>query len=498
MDPSTRRILIILGVAALVLCLCIGVFAVLGGTLFFWPVQVTGEAPRVTVEEVFPTLEIDLTPEPATPAPTAETSSTGEPASTTEPGTSPELQDPTAPASELPEDVAEQMDAIEQEVIALRGLSPTGELTRALLTPAELREHVIEDFLEDYTAEEARDDALTLASFGLLEPDFDLYEFYIELFSEQVAGFYDDETKAMYVIQDQGFRGPQRLTYAHEYVHALQDLNYDMESGLQYSDEACEEDSERCAAVQALLEGDASFSEIEWFTNHATAQDAAEIQDFYSNYESPVYDRAPAFMREDFIFPYQAGHTFVEYLHNQGEWQSVDQAYENPPVSTEQILHPERYPDDAPIPVDLPELETALGDGWREIDRGVMGEWYTYLILAYGLDASAQLEITQAQEAAEGWGGDRYVVYFNEDTGQTVMVLRSIWESDSEAEEFSTAFQEYAGSRFGTPSSEQGGISTWEDSTGRTELRRDGDTTTWILAPDQETAQQVGELVQNP
>jgi hypothetical protein len=127
-----------------------------------------------------------------------------------------------------------------------------------------------------------------------------------------------------------------------------------------------------------------------------------------------------------------------------------------------------------------------------------MGEWYTYLILAYGLDASAQLEITQAQEAAAGWGGDRYVVYFNEDTVQTVMVLRTIWESDSEAEEFSTAFQEYAGSRFGTPSSEQGEISTWEDSSGRTEFRRDGDTTTWILAPDQETAQQVGELVQNP
>jgi hypothetical protein len=390
------------------------------------------------------------------------------------------------------------MDELEEQVIELRGLTPSGEVNRALLTPTQLRQHVVDDFLEDYTAEEARDDALTLAAFGLLEPDFDLYEFYIELFSEQVAGFYDNETKAMYVIQDQGFRGPQRVTYVHEYVHALQDLTYDTENGLQYSDEACEEDSERCAAVQALLEGDASFLEIEWFTNFGTSQDAAEIQEYYSDYESPVYDSAPAFMREDFIFPYQAGNTFVTHLHSLGGWPSVNQAYENPPVSTEQILHPERYPDDTPVPVELPNLETSLGDGWREIDRGVMGEWYSYLILAFGLDPNAQIEVAQAEQATAGWGGDSYVVYFNEETNQTVMVLQTIWESSGDAEEFSAAFHDYAQARFGTPASEQDGISSWENDTGRTELRIDGETTTWILAPDQELAQTVRDQVPNP
>jgi len=493
MDPSRRRLLIILGVLAVVVCLCVGVVAVLGSSLFLWNTQVTGEAPGVTVEQVFPTLEIEETPEPGTP------DTTVEPEATADPNTEPTLQDnPTSPSSDLPPDIASQMDEIEEQVIELRGLPPTGEVERALLTPAELRQHVIENFLEDYTAEEARDDALTLAAFGLLEPDFDLYDFYIELLSEQVAGFYDNETKKMYVIQDQGFRGPQRLTYAHEYVHALQDLNYDMESGLEYNDEACEEDSERCAALQALLEGDASFMEIEWFTNHATPRDAEEIQDFYSNYESPVYDRAPAFMREDFIFPYQSGLTFVETLHNQGGWQAVDQAYGNPPVSTEQILHPERYPDDTPIPVELPDLAATLGDGWREIDRGVMGEWYAYLILAYGLDANAQLEISQAQEAAAGWGGDSYVVYSNEDTNQTVMVLHTVWESSGDANEFSAAFQEYAQTRFGSPASDQTGFSAWEDSTSRTEFRSAGDTTTWILAPDQDIADTVQDQVENP
>lgn len=492
MNPSTRRLLIILGGIVLIICLCFGAVAVLGGSLLLRPIQATGETPGVTAEQVRPTIELEATADPGTPALPTEPETT--------PGTGPEPTpqiEPTSPSAELPADIARQMDEIEQQVIRLRGLSPTGEVTRALLTPDELRQRVIDDFLEDYTADEARDDALTLAAFGLLEPDFDLYEFYIELFSEQVAGFYDNETRSMYVIQDQGFRGPQRLTYAHEYVHALQDLNYDFERGLHYNDEACEQDSERCAALQALIEGDASFMEIQWFTNHATPKDAAEIQEFYSNYKSPVYDSAPAFMQEDFLFPYDSGYAFVEYLYNQGGWPAVDQAYLNPPVSTEQILHPERYPDVVPIPVNLPDLEEALGDGWREIDRGVMGEWYTYLILAFGLDADARLETNKAEEAADGWGGDSYVVYHNETTDQTVMVLNTIWESNGDADEFNVAFQEYARARFGTPASTQGGITAWQDASGYTLFRRSGEATTWILAPDQETAQAVQELVLN-
>jgi hypothetical protein len=492
MEPTTRRILIIIAVVLLVLCLCLGILLVLGYSFFAINSQVTAEAPLVVTEEItVPAPVFEATPDLDTPGATETANSTLESDLDPTPG---EAAQPSS--SELPADIAAQMDEIEEQVIELRGLTPNGEVDRALLSPAELRQHVTEDFLEDYTAEEARDDALTLAAFGLLEPEFDLYDFYIELFSEQVAGFYDDETTKMYVIQDQGFRGPQRLTYAHEYVHALQDLTYDIETGLGYSDEACEEDSERCAAIQALLEGDASFLEIEWFTNFSTRQDQREIQEFYSNYESPIYDRAPAFMREDFIFPYLSGQTFVEYLHNQGGWPAVDRAYANPPVSTEQILHPERYPDDVPIPVELPDLEETLGEGWREIDRGVMGEWFTYLILAFGLDEGARLDIAQAQAAAEGWGGDSYIVYYNEEAGQTVMVLHTQWESEGDANEFNLTFHEYAGQRFGSPVSQSAGFTAWE-SGGWTEFQINGEFTTWILAPDQETAQSIYSLIEN-
>lgn len=100
-------------------------------------------------------------------------------------------------------------------MISLRGLQVINPVAHTSVTPAELRQHIIDNFLRDYTVEDAQAEALVLAVFGLLEPDFDLYVFYIELYSKQTAGFYDFETNEMYEVLGEDFLGPQRLTYAH-------------------------------------------------------------------------------------------------------------------------------------------------------------------------------------------------------------------------------------------------------------------------------------------
>ncbi|MGH2621772.1 MAG: hypothetical protein ACRDHG_14555, partial [Anaerolineales bacterium] len=197
-------------------------------------------------------------------APTNE-SLPGESASTpVDPRLLPTEVDPAAtigpdPGASIPLEIREQMDQIQEEVVTLRGLQASGPVARALLSPEALRQYVTDDFLADYTEEEARDDARTLSLLGLMEPDYDLFNLYMELYSEQIAGFYDDELKQMFVVQGAGFRGVERITYAHEYTHALQDQHYDLRNGLGFNDEACEADSERCAAIQALLEGDATL-----------------------------------------------------------------------------------------------------------------------------------------------------------------------------------------------------------------------------------------------
>jgi hypothetical protein len=278
-------------------------------------------------------------------------------------------------------------------------------------------------------------------------------------------------------------------------VHALQDQHYNFDEGLDYNEEACKEDTERCAALQALIEGDASFTEILWFFTHATAQDQREIQEFYSNYSSPVFDNAPSFFRESLLFPYIAGQDFVNYLYERNGWEAIEEAYRNPPVSTEQILHPERYPDDKPILVELPDLSGVLGENWREISNNVIGEFYTYLILAHGKDENARLAEEEARRAASGWGGDNYLVYHNDDTDETLMAVKFIWDSEADAAEFAAAFRRYAELRFGPAAAAEEDYSTWQAPEGFTHFTHEGIETTWIFSPNQETAEQVWQTV---
>jgi hypothetical protein len=400
---------------------------------------------------------------------------------------------PTLPETivSLPPEIEEQMADIRQQVSDVRGLSPDRQVEHTLLTPAQLRDHVVQDFEEDYSPEEARQDALVLAAFGLLNPEFDLYDFSIDLFSEQIAGFYDHDIQQMYVVQGEDFSGSERWTYAHEFVHALQDQSFDIKDGLKYDDELCEHESERCAAVRALLEGDASLTSLEWLITKADPEDIQQILAAGEGQESPVLETAPPYVQEDFLFPYLQGQAFVQELYDQGGWEAVDQAYRNPPFTTEQIIHPESYPQDIPQEVEIPDLLPVLGTGWSELDRGVMGEWSLYLILARGIDQQAQLPADQAQAAAAGWGGDAYAVYSHDPSGAVAMVMTLAWDSPAEADEFAEAFRDYASARFGDLQSDQAGELGWTGDQGYHLFSHAGERTTWILAPDAATAQAI-------
>ncbi|MCJ7534824.1 MAG: hypothetical protein MUO57_04745 [Anaerolineales bacterium] len=484
---NSRRNFLIIAVIVIVGCFCITAVG-LGFFGYLFPFKsvtsfLSTDEPVVVVPEVASPMPSEVQADP-----TATTDELPLP-TTVVTETAPTESSPQAPTPEpIPPDVAIQMAEIETQVIVLRNLQPVGSVSRRLLSRSELREKIESDFFEDYSPEEAQEDTIVLSALGLLNSGFDMFTFYQDLLSEQIAGQYDQKTKEMDVVQDAGFGGTERLTYAHEYTHALQDQNFDIENGLNYSSESCEQDSERCAAVQALLEGDASMLELDWFNNYATAQDLNDIQNFYQNYESPVYDNAPDFLREDFIFPYIYGQSFVEYLYNTGGWDAINGAYRELPISTEQILHPERYPDDRPLEVVIPDLLPVLGDQWQELDSGVMGEWYTYLILAHGREPSARLDDFEAQLASDGWGGDTYLVFYDENNEAVIIVLHTSWEGENDARQFYDAFQKHSTARFGSPSSLENNRIRWTHAEGVTDLSIQDQFTTWILAPDEATA----------
>ena len=469
-QKRTRNIIISCIVILVIACVVVGVIGLGGlGVSLIWPFNRTTETEEtiVTEETSIAQNETDTPEEMETPE---------------------EADEPTEEVdeSDLPEDMVRSMESIESQVSRLRGLFTTDSITWELISEADLEEIVREDFFADYSDEDAVRDAQILASLGLLPYEFDLKSFYNELYSEQIAGFYDDEEKAMYVVQGAGFGGYEKMTYAHEYTHFLQDQTYDLENGLMLNDEACEADSERCAAVTALIEGDAVLSEYLWFQNYATKKDYDDVVAAYEDYESPVLDSAPPYMSADLYFPYDDGLVFVEGIYNEGGYAAVDEVYANVPVSTEQILHPERYPDDVPVAVDLPDLTDTLGGEWYLYDQNVMGEWYTFLILNKAYESDFQLSGDVASGAAEGWGGDAYAFYLNPDTEEVIFVMDTVWDTAQDADEFLDAFIEYASLRWdpGITSS----VRSWTGVDGTVVFWRDGDRTAWVTAPTFEMA----------
>jgi hypothetical protein len=386
----------------------------------------------------------------------------------------------------------EAMRVIEERVSNLRGLDTLKPVTKALLTTDELRQRVEEEFLEDYSQQEARDDVLLYVAFELMEPDVDLYKLLVDVQTEQVAGFYDPDTEEMYIVKSGQEPGAlERSTYSHEYTHVLQDQHFDLQA-MGFTDEERDEDedSERDLAVRSLVEGDATLLQQQYMLQHFEAKDLQELLAQLEEADMSVLESAPAVVRESLLFPYGAGMTFVAALYSDGGWQAVDAAYANPPLSAEQILHPERYPDDVPQIVTLPPLTDTLGSGWRLVDEDVMGEFGLQLYLDVHVSAS------DAETAAAGWGGDRYAVYWREDESAFLLALRLTWDTPADASEFSDTYVQFAEERFGGGSARRDGDARlwWFGDDVLLLAQNDRDETLILIAPDEVTLEAVRAL----
>ena len=362
------------------------------------------------------------------------------------------------PEPSLEDENSGVMDDIEAVVVNLRGLEPLRPVTRTLYTQAELRDYVVRELDQDYPADEARRDALEMAAFGFLPADTDLRELIQALYTEQIAGFYDSDTGSLAVISDEGELRPlDKTTYAHEFTHALQDQHY----GLEALDP--EENSDDASlAVTALIEGDAMLVQEQYMLGFLDSDELFEMLSDLTEAEFSVLDSVPAVVREQLMFPYDAGLLFAKRIYQEGGYEALNDAYLHPPLSTEQILHPDKYlSGEAPLEVSLPPLTDTLGSGWGWVDANVLGEFTLRLYLEPHLNAR------RAAAAAEGWGGDRYAVYHNPESGALVLVMRTIWDSAAEATEFVDEYLAFGEALFGTAPTETTTGACWagEDET---------------------------------
>jgi len=324
--------------------------------------------------------------------------------------------------------LGEDLEQVASDVVEIRGLAPKNEVEYRFVTSDQLREMLVSDFEEEYPQEEARIDQEVYVLLDLMEQNEDLYTILIDVFSEQVIGFYDYDSGELYVVSDREELGPvEKVTFAHEYTHALQDQHFDL-SSLPLQEE---DNSDLATAALSLTEGDAVLAQYNYMMSYLSADELEAVLEESQQVETEQIEAAPRFISESLLATYLEGLNFVLEL---GGWEDINQAYADLPQSTEQILHPEKYlVRDEPQDVTMPDLENALGVGWSQLDSDVLGE----LSIRIYLETFVAQHV--AEVAAEGWDGDRYL-YLKSAEGEKLLALRSTWDSDSDADEFFDAY----------------------------------------------------------
>jgi hypothetical protein len=348
------------------------------------------------------------------------------------------------------------LEAIEQVTAELRGLEA--------LTPVEHRFPTRDDvaaYLErelNIQLDEAtlRRETQFYIAFDLLPADVNLRDVYVNFLTSPagVAGFYDTDSKAMNVLLvGGGALGDMlplldQITYAHEFTHALQDQHFGLDALLSADEAAANPDA--ALARLSLAEGDATAVMTAYLQAAAQQNPLAALGLLAQGFSAGAFSiprGTPPFIVTELTFPYQDGATFVNALVRDGGWDAVNAAYTNLPQSSEQILHPERYlAGDAPQAV---TLETAPPDaGWTLLADRTLGEFYLRSYL------DTQLPSRDAARAADGWGGDRYHLYYDEAGDQRAWSLELAWDAPQQADEFRFVFQQFGEKRYGSAASD--------------------------------------------
>ncbi len=316
-----------------------------------------------------------------------------------------------------------QREDIEKQVVEIRGLEFKEPINYQVLNRKEIKQTIAGKLAEVFSVEEFGQMADAMALIGLLPPKYPLRQKYIDLLGEQVAAFYDQHAHKLFMYEDATLDNAQnRVVLAHELTHGLQDQHF----GLKRLPLELKTNDDRAAAASALVEGDATLVMSEFMMKNMSKQMFKDsmLASFTQNMKQ--LETAPRFLREMLVFPYLRGQVFCAALYGQGGYEAVSKAYADPPASTAQILHPQKYmanPREDPIAIEWAELKVK---GEAPVGDNTVGEMGIRILLTEWLDA------TTGERAANGWRGDRYL-YF---AGGEAIVWKTIWSSAAEAAEF--------------------------------------------------------------
>ncbi len=340
-----------------------------------------------------------------------------------------------------PKSLKKRADELRKELESASGQKFQREVGVGLYSREELKTFLLKDLNVNLTKKKAKTWEKIGYKFGFYPKEFDLVATYVELLTESIAGFYHPRSKELKLVKDPGeqkfeekamerFLGVKMadVYLYHELFHGLQDQVHGLD-GLKSGDD---KNDDRIMAVDSLIEGEASFMHFSYMFKDryelARKEVGREIAD-------PPKKNYPRYLYKGLTFPYTIGFTFIDKVIEEKGWKTAAGMFSDLPLSSEMILHPEKYlGKERDYPTILTwrfaKLNEALGEAWTRLDDNVHGEYMIRLMFE-------ELKLReQGVKAAAGWDGDRYTVYERSKDGRLLGLWASTWDSEAEAKEF--------------------------------------------------------------
>ncbi|CAM2069850.1 hypothetical protein SCOR_31025 [Sulfidibacter corallicola] len=376
------------------------------------------------------------------------------------------------------------LEPISTQLETLRGLNFRKEVVAQRQNRVDFSAYVTRQLATVYPVESYDRVAEGLARLGMMAPTRNLLGQVKLLMETQAAAYYDPETDSFFVLDSAGQNPDTLASYAaHELVHALQDQHFDLMALVAEVDRDYRNgfrDEDRIMALRALVEGEANYLMTLWELNRELGSSSAEvgsqglaITQSMSQMNLPqmlqmvrdsarhsakragldkaqldTIGRIPGYLVHPFYAAYLKGAWFVASLRVEHGWDAVSRAYEDPPRSSEQILHPRKYfgePEERDLPTSMrfEAPKWLKRKGWQGIDEAIHGEFYLRMWLER-LEVPAKSAIA----AAAGWDGDYYRAW-RRTNGEVLVALSTTWDDAHEATQFTTTLRDTLTTRYG-------------------------------------------------
>ncbi len=334
-------------------------------------------------------------------------------------------------------------DELKQQVSRVRGLPFKGEVLLERQPEAEIR-GALQKSLSEKNGDLSQL-ARVYARFGLLPEKTDLRRALLQLRTWRDAVRYDARKNVIVIPQEplnpklgilrSPFPGDdfiKQVLLTHALAHALEEQNFHWQGKLRYAT------IDSRLALRAVTEGDATLVTLAQLTGDSKenpqklVEGLKTIMGSGSRVDSALSD-LPGLLRRKLAFPYIWGSQFVMWAYSLKGWDGVNELFSHPPLSTEQVLHPEKYYGKRDDPLQVNPWSLTRRFGGRIIVDETLGEFVIRFLLGRALSSE------EAAQAAAGWGGDRFLAF--EQNRKLVLAWVTAWDNRGEAQEFFTSYR---------------------------------------------------------